>query len=486
METVRRHFRLRPKITGIVITIFFVFIALSSAHAYIYSIDDVAPFIDSYGDTTVFVALTVGNVLSSGYVFVGEGSTLTTLGGAFIGNLALGIMEVNGMWSDDSFINIGHSSSGEGELTINPTGALNGNRVTFGALADSIGSANVLGALNSTERLVVGRYGTGNLIIKSGGAVNSSISDWMNSSVIGLYSGSDGEVIVTGRGSTWTNNGPIRVGSQGIGNLIIRTGGTVISDAVYGAPGSLVGLDPGSEGTVTVTGAGSTWTNNGYLSVGVRGKGSLTIADGGQVISDYVSIGFDPSVWFDCSTGCEGTVTVTGEGSILKTTENYFSQIGPSDGDKGSLTIQNGGKVQVRALLVGRDEGSEGVLVVENATIEIDSTLGIGYNNLGQIGGKGTVWLVNGTVIASNTRIGANGKLVGTGAITGNVYLEDGGTLSPGLSPGQMIIDGDFNLTNGLLELETDSPSLKDELLVSGNVHIGLDAIFNIVLARLS
>jgi T5SS/PEP-CTERM-associated repeat protein len=218
--------------------------------------------------------------------------------------------------------------------------------------------------------------------------------------------------------------------------------------------------------------------------VGVRGRGSFTVADGGMVSCNYVLIGFHAIPSYDCSTtGCEGTVTVTGAGSILETTEYHYTQIGMMDGDKGSLIIENGGKVQVRALLIGWDEGSEGVVVVKNATLDVDHDILVACDSYyGSLMGKGSIRLVNGTVIASNIGIGTNGKIVGTGAITGNVFLADGGKISPGLSPGQLTIDGDLNISNGVLDLEANSPSLKDELEVSGNVTIGPEAIFNIVI----
>ena len=53
----------------------------------------------------------------------------------------------------------------------------------------------------------------------------------------------------------------------GSGALIIQTGGTLTG--VLGA----IGNAPGSQGTVTVTGPGSTWTNTGTLVVGGLGTG---------------------------------------------------------------------------------------------------------------------------------------------------------------------------------------------------------------------
>jgi len=574
MDAMRQHSRFFCKAAVIAVAVSFACLSIATAHAGIYSTGDVAPDPFSFGDTTLSVALSVGNTFPGG-VTIEEGSTLTTLGGAFIGNLALGTMEVLGTWVDgvDSFINIGHVSTGE--LIVRPNGTLNGNRVRLGVIADSMGTATVLGTLNAVSDIFIGDGGTGSLTIEAGGVVsndngfigyqadsNGSVmvrdagSSWTNSdrlfvglngnailnvenggvvnstdidgNVIGSNEGSNGSVTVTGAGSTWTSSSVV-VGSQGTAILTIENGGAVSSSGSSINDSAYVGLNEGSYGIVTVTGAGSTWSCTPRpINVGVRSVGNLTIADGGVVSSDGGIVG-------QGSTSSDGTVTVTGAGSTWNIVNEwgYGIQVGNLGGkgsltiadsgvlnndlggilgvsagsngsasvtgtgsswtnssslivgneaaSSGSLTIENGGGVQASQVFVGLREDSMGVLVVKNATLDAGIRLGIGFN-FSQIGGRASARLVNGTVIANDIFIGTNGKLFGTGTITGNVNLEDGGRLSPGLSPGQMIIDGDFNLTNGLLELEADSPSLKDELVISGNLSIGPEAIINIVL----
>ena len=62
---------------------------------------------------------------------------------------------------------------------------------------------------------------------------------------------------VSGAGSSWTNIGNLVVGGLGTGTLTIQNGGVVNSSG-----GGSVGLSAGSTGTVTVTGPGSTWNNS--------------------------------------------------------------------------------------------------------------------------------------------------------------------------------------------------------------------------------
>ena len=88
---------------------------------------------------------------------------------------------------------------------------------------------------------------------------------------------------VTGVGSKWTNLGELYVGRSGNGMLTIEAGGEVSSGTIN-TFSSYIGSGLNSTGKVTVTGAGSKWTNSGNLYVGISsGNGELTIDDGGLV-----------------------------------------------------------------------------------------------------------------------------------------------------------------------------------------------------------
>ena len=126
------------------------------------------------------------------------------------------------------------------------------------------------------QNLSVGQTGTGMLVIQNGGTLADCFG------TVGNLPGGQGTVTVTGAGSTWTNAGTVVVGGLGTGTLTIQDGGTVNSSG-----GGSVGLSAGSTGTVTVTGPGSSWINGpgGGLNIGSFGTGTLTIANGGKVIN---------------------------------------------------------------------------------------------------------------------------------------------------------------------------------------------------------
>ena len=104
------------------------------------------------------------------------------------------------------------------------------------------------------------------LVIQNGG----TLTDF--GGFVGNLPGSQGTVTVSGAGSTWTNIGTVVVGGLGTGTLTIQNGGTVNSGG-----GGSVGLSVGSTGTVTVTGPGSSWNNSpgGGLNIGSFGTGTL-------------------------------------------------------------------------------------------------------------------------------------------------------------------------------------------------------------------
>src|SRR5690606_33970696 len=122
--------------------------------------------------------------------------------------------------------------------------------------------------------LIVGNSGTGTLNIRDGGTV---IND---RGYIGRYSDGKGTVIVTGADSIWDSSSYLIVGLDGSGKLRIENGGRVVNNGE-----SEIGYSAYSDGTVTVSGAGSTWKSGGLLRVGREGTGELRIEDGGKVSS---------------------------------------------------------------------------------------------------------------------------------------------------------------------------------------------------------
>jgi outer membrane autotransporter protein len=182
------------------------------------------------------------------------------------------------------------------------------------------------------------------LTIQSGGTVTDAFG------AVGNLGGSQGMVTVTGAGSTWTNIGNVVVGGIGTGALTIQNGGTVNSGG-----GGSVGQSVGSAGTVTVTGPGSSWNNGpgGGLNIGGFGTGTLTIANGGTVINT----GFTANIGNSAGSQ-QGTVTVTGPGSIWSNS----SGVNIGNLGTGTLTIAEGGVVTAPTIVIATNAGAIGTL----------------------------------------------------------------------------------------------------------------------------
>ncbi len=267
--------------------------------------------------------------------------------------------------------------------------------------------------------LLIGASGVGAMTVSGGAEIVSATGS------VGDAAGGDGEVLVTGLGSSWETLGYLYVGSSGVARLRIEDQATVLSvEAVVGADGG---------GDVVVTGAGASWINAGQLTVGSYGQGDMLIEAGGKVSSNQGYIG--------SGTGADGNVTVTGPGSSWVTTA-YNINVG--NFGTGTLTIEDGGLVRT---VTGLDLGisaptASGTVVLRGsganlavletprilagqgtASVTIDGGLlrGLGdtSNFLASFGARDVTFGANGAVIDTNGyNLGIAPRFVGTGTLT--------------------------------------------------------------------
>ncbi len=142
---------------------------------------------------------------------------------------------------------------------------------------------------------------------------------------------------------------------------------------------------------------------------------------------------------------------------------------------EGHVEIVNGGQATGFAFrsvafiaYLGFAPGSSGSLTVDgvNSLWSSDELL-IGG------GGSGTVSVTaGGTVDVTAVTVGALGEIRGDGSIVG--YVQNGGLVSPGTSPGSLDIAGDYLQTAaGELLIELASVTSYDQLLVTGEATLG-------------
>ncbi|PCJ31570.1 MAG: hypothetical protein COA90_05810 [Gammaproteobacteria bacterium] len=320
------------------------------------------------------------------------------------------------------------------------------------AYINNAGTAEVSsGSANVSRSLVIGYDNAGSLTISNGGAVMSNSDGYISYS-----SGSTGTVTVEGTGSSWTMSRTLGVGSGGDGSLTISNGGTVTTGT-----NGFIGYSSGSTGTVTVEGAGSSWTmggtDPGTLNVGTHGTGSLTISNGGAVTVSAAAGSGTGSADIAVNSDATGTLNIgaaSGDTTVAAGTLNA-DRVNFGSGN-GSLVfnhtdtaydfavdIVGGGAV---TLLAGSTHFSgdlstyRGTLTVDGGTLAIHSgdTLLLGTNTHYTQTANGVLSIGDGSLTISN------GGTVTAGSGTGNVDLAAGsgrtGTLNIGAASGDTAV----------------------------------------------
>ncbi|MGA7454669.1 MAG: autotransporter domain-containing protein [Rhodoplanes sp.] len=302
------------------------------------------------------------------------------------------------------------------------------------------------GAPASINQLAVGQTGTGQLTIANGGVLTSTIG-----TDIGNQAGSNGTLTVTGAGSTLINGGLLSVGTLGTGTLTIENGGMVSN----GGFGGFIGYGAGSQGTVTVTGSGSIWNSSPALRVGGStlntnfvppgpGTGTLTIADGGTV---SVAGGAGTAIVAEPA-GSTGTLNIGAAPGHTAIAPGFLSAAMVQFGlGNGALNFNHTATDLVFAPLIA---GNGSVNVFSGTTILNGSNAYTGATRI-----DGGALIVNGSIASSPlTTVNSGGLLGGVGTV-GNTQINTGGTFAPGPqnAPGSMTVAGNLLFQPGALYL---------------------------------
>ncbi len=226
----------------------------------------------------------------------------------------------------------------------------------------------------------------------------------------------------------------LQVGSTGTGTLAIEGGGSVTNGTAF------IGTALGSVGEVTVTGAGSSWTS-ASLGVGLGGKGTLTVANGAGVIGgSVVNVGQNA--------GAEGFLTVTGPGSVFTSISQLA--VGVLGNGKGTVIVENGGRVESVFGVIGNASTTEGLMVVHGEGSVWDNTgaLRVGFGGTA----KGTVRIEEGGLVQVGGDISvASTTATGALAIDSKSRLEGSTTFAQGANGTYIVGVGDG--TAGLVKV---------------------------------
>ena len=261
-------------------------------------------------------SLAVGTEIDVGYNSAG---TLAVAGNLTAGHLIMGLTGGNGtvtiqnggsavVGSGAGWTRVGYA--GTGTLNVNAGGHLTDSVSFIGSDATSTGTATVAGTWTNTSDLTVGFDGNGTLNVGAGGVVDGGtfISIGRNGT------SSRGAVTVDG---TLTTSGQLAVGAMGTGTMTVRNGGDVVSGD------SRIGQYTGANGTATVTGAGSTWTENSSMYVGGSaagnvGTGTLNVSNGAALsVANTLKIwSGDDAVNFSGGTIAANTIDISSGGAF--------------------------------------------------------------------------------------------------------------------------------------------------------------------------
>lgn len=435
------------------------------------------------GSFNTLIVSNGGTVISTNYAYIGGGSSS-------LGNSAI-ITGSGSLWTCSSLL-VGTNGPGLNQLTVN-----NGARVTSIWNVGGYSNSNLLTVADPGSSfsgdIFIGS-GTNNQCVVSNGAKLTSYYDQID--------GTFTREIVTGPGSVWTNPIPADVYLGQYSNVLsITDGGVMVAGAVYfqgsndeaiiSGPNSLCTNDEfgigasssqlfitnggalrstqtyfsyrGSNCFALVAGPGSLWTNRFILILGEEtGSNLLFVTDSGKLTA--------PQIWV--GEGASGNQLIVSNSGFVQAGTLGIGLI--SSTDCNSVTLAGGTIVTTGTLVYGI-----GTLVINSGQMNttglgVDSSANVIFNSgILQLGsaswsnnttpftiGDGTdaatlqIWNGGNCLFGGGLIISSNALLSGSGTITANISVNNGGTIAPGTINLGTIVD------NGALILNPGSTTL--------------------------
>lgn len=311
--------------------------------------------------------------------------------------------------------------------------------------------------------------GTGTLTLAGGADLSNRAAS------VGFFAGSSGNVSISGAGTTWSNTATVFIGRSGAGTLAVGDQAQVTSLA------ATLGHASGSSGTVTLSNAGTSWTTTSGYIVGRQGTGDVTVQSGADASTFSLTLG--------SSVGGLGNLTVSGAGSTWSSSQS----VSVGSAGTGNLLVSNGGVVSNgTSSVVGNDATANGTVSITGA--------GSAWNSANPVyiglSGHGSANVSNGGTLSGKLGVvgffnGGSGEVVvtGTGSTwllepelyigyegTGTVTVSNGGSLS--FVGGGNITLGDQVGGNGTLHVGAGaaSPAAPAGVVGAVNVREGLGA----------
>lgn len=365
------------------------------------------------------------------------GSTLSANGlviGQNAGASGTLTVEGNSARAQSLTTSVGHAGTGRLEFLDQASATL--GAIALGQLSSGQGSMAVGGAANLDLRgVVIGRAGTGSLSLSGASFVNTQAID------IGVEPGSNGTLTVAGPGTTLLST-LVNVGQGGTGLLEV-SGGALLQGVGFNG-----GIGGGQDGRVRIRDAGTVADGCGFVA---GRNGTLQVSGGARLTTSAVIA--VPAGTVLLSNSPNSTLSELGaysdnfeinQGSTVTTANAKI-------GANGTLRVQGGGTVltiESNLLVGGRLEIGGGARVVardEFSRIALDAGARVSGNN-------------------------------GTLAFPLSQVINDFGILLPGASPGTLTLESSYvQGPGGVLEMEIGGISAgvnHDRLVVTGDLML--------------
>ena len=279
--------------------------------------------------------------------------------------------------------------------------------IAGGAAFDLTGTSQTISALSGAGSITSSVYGGRQSLLTVNQAANTSFSGAITDGYM-TGAGDGGVWLIKGGAGTLTLGGDSAFAFLTVdgGTVAIANGGTVANETSY------LGQAAGSNGTVLVTGDGSVWSTN-YLYLGYQGEGTLTIADGARVSIDTLDMGYTSSA--------SGTLNLNGAAGARGVLETGFVR-----GNRGEVTVNfDGGILRATDADTLLSTGALGSVTIKAGGAFIDSN-SYQMEIASALGGVGALTKLGAGTL---TLTGANSYAGGTIIDTGTLQLAGAGTL---------------------------------------------------------
>ncbi|WP_457353398.1 autotransporter outer membrane beta-barrel domain-containing protein [Sphingomonas sp. UYP23] len=272
-----------------------------------------------------------------------------------------------------------------------------------------------------------------------------------------LAFGDGDQSLTVARGGTLA--GVIDLGA-GNDSFRLAAGGTLIGTVAGGAGIDSATLELAADATLAPT------TLTGFERLALQGGKTLTLAGGAFAFDDVASDG-------NLTVGPDATLATPrlafGAGDNRLASAGNFS--GSVDGGTGNDSIDVSGGTAAFGTIANVE-----TLRVSGGLATISGTANL--NSIGLSGGR-LIGLAGSSIVAPTITVGSAATFGSAGTVTGNIVVA--GTLSPGASPGTMMVNGNVALAAGSLSLFEITPAVSDKLVVNGTITIANGATLQLV-----